>query len=259
MKQHSIYRESYGIGQDVVMVHGWCMHTGIWREFAQELSKFCKVTCLDLPGHGRSAMIKDYSLDGITEALLDSVSAKAVWIGWSLGATVVLNIASRFPNQVHSVMLIAGTPRFVQSKHWSDAMALTSLDVFMSNLEHDFDGTLVRFLKLQTRGAELARESLQLLRTRLTECDPPDLRALNGGLDILRTADMRHVMRNLDCPGCIVLGEKDTLVPVTVGDAIKALWPSAQCHVIDKAGHVPFISHLQETVSYTQKFLANHR
>ena len=37
------------------------------------------------------------------------------WLGWSLGATVVLDIASRYPERVSSLVLLAGNPLFTQT------------------------------------------------------------------------------------------------------------------------------------------------
>ena len=55
-----IHIETFGTGQPIVLVHGWAMHTGIWRDFAITLSNFYRVICVDLPGHGRSEAIADF-------------------------------------------------------------------------------------------------------------------------------------------------------------------------------------------------------
>ncbi|MBS4051006.1 MAG: pimeloyl-ACP methyl ester esterase, partial [Methylomonas sp.] len=34
------------------MLHGWAMHTGVWRDFARRLAEYYQVICVDLPGHG---------------------------------------------------------------------------------------------------------------------------------------------------------------------------------------------------------------
>ncbi len=36
------------------MVHGWGLHSGIWDDFVPLLEASFRVTCVDLPGHGRS-------------------------------------------------------------------------------------------------------------------------------------------------------------------------------------------------------------
>ncbi len=85
-------------GKPIVLVHGWAMHTGIWREFAKQLAQNYRVTCIDLPGHGRSEAIDPFTLERISDELVDAIpDPSSCWLGWSLGATVVLDIAARYP------------------------------------------------------------------------------------------------------------------------------------------------------------------
>ncbi len=114
-----IHQQTYGKGKSIVMVHGWAMHSGIWRDFAQQLAQDYQVTCIDLPGHGRSERIDSFTLDRISETLVNAVSNESsCWLGWSLGATVVLDLARRYPERVNSLILLAGNPAFIQSAHW---------------------------------------------------------------------------------------------------------------------------------------------
>ncbi|MHB8535916.1 MAG: alpha/beta fold hydrolase, partial [Sulfuricaulis sp.] len=50
----TIFYERSGHGPDVVLVHGWGLHGGVWADIARGLSKDFRVTVPDLPGHGRS-------------------------------------------------------------------------------------------------------------------------------------------------------------------------------------------------------------
>jgi len=68
-----IYLETYGKGKPIVLVHGWAMHTGIWREFAKQLALNYQVTCIDLPGHGRSEKIDPFTLERISDELVNII------------------------------------------------------------------------------------------------------------------------------------------------------------------------------------------
>ena len=65
----SLYFESVGRGPDVVLVHGWGLHGGVWSRVAQALADEFTVHCVDLPGHGHSASLQDYTLDNLARAL----------------------------------------------------------------------------------------------------------------------------------------------------------------------------------------------
>ena len=43
-----------GHGPDLVMLHGWGMHSAVWSDWADALASEFRVHCVDLPGHGNS-------------------------------------------------------------------------------------------------------------------------------------------------------------------------------------------------------------
>ncbi len=237
------------------MVHGWGMHTGLWRDLAVRLAERYHVTCLDLPGHGHSPMIPDYSIDGLCRALLNAAPEQAHWIGWSMGATLVIDLAARCPERVRSIVVMAGNPRFTRNDDWPTGLDPAILEGMSLNLTQDCQAALLRFLALQTAGLPGAKGLFKTLRQRLLECAPADLDVLRGGLEILETADVRHAMRQISCPALVLLGAKDTLVPVRSGEAMLALCSAAQLRVIDEAGHMPFVSHPKETLACLLRFL----
>ncbi len=54
----TLYTDTAGIGPDVVLVHGWGMHSGVWEDVAGDLLNDYRVTVLDLSGHGFSRPTK---------------------------------------------------------------------------------------------------------------------------------------------------------------------------------------------------------
>jgi len=52
----ALHVESHGSGAPLVMLHGWGMHGGIWGGVVDQLAQHCRVLCVDLPGHGYSAL-----------------------------------------------------------------------------------------------------------------------------------------------------------------------------------------------------------
>ncbi|MCI0654853.1 MAG: pimeloyl-ACP methyl ester esterase BioH [Methylococcaceae bacterium] len=254
--ENPIFSESLGRGEDVVLVHGWAMHGGFWREFAEDLARYYRVTRLDLPGHGRSAPIDDYTPENIATWLARSAPEKAHWIGWSLGATLVLFLSGLFPERVKSIGLIAGNPKFSKDPDWPHALGNDVLDRFNQNLCEDFTGTLLRFLKIQTLGLKFSQQAYRTLKNRLYECAPPHPRALFAGVEILKFADLREQLNSVGKPVLIVLGTEDFLVPVEVGESLMALNPSAHRCVIQNAGHMPFITHREECLAEVIRFLS---
>ena len=238
-----IFQETLGAGGDVVMIHGWGMHSGVWRPFAQMLSQYYRVTLLDLPGHGASETGVDLSLDGIAQALLARAPERAHWVGWSLGATLALYIARHYPQRVLSVTLLAGNARFTQAGHWPHAMEQNVFDKFTQGLIEDYHATILRFLGLQTWGLPDARQVLKHMLDVLSTRGEPDQRALMAGLAILRDTDLLAALPCLKSPLLIMVGGRDRLVPAAAGKAMAGLAGHAEHRLIEGAGHIPFITH----------------
>ena len=253
-----IHLETYGQGKPIVLVHGWAMHTGIWREFAQQLALNHQVTCIDLPGHGQSEKIDSFTLERISAELVNAVPSEGCcWLGWSFGATVVLDIASRYPERVSSLILLAGNPLFTQTAQWP-GMDVQLLDDFADNLSKNCQATLLRFLSLQVVDAPDYKALLKQLKAAVFEHDAPDRETLQGGLDILKHADLRPALSKLAVPVSAILGSRDTLVPVAIGQQMQQLLPGMELNIIDNAGHVPFLSHQQALLAIISRFMGQH-
>lgn len=248
-----LYTETHGNGEPLVMLHGWGMHTGIWRDFSRRLGRYYQVICVDLPGHGRSPG-SDFSLESCTESLLDVLPQQpCCWLGWSLGALLALAVAEKAPQRVEALILLSGNPRFTRTKDWP-GLPQATLRQFADNLEKDRQWTLIRFLFQQVQGLPDAAEKLQGMKNRLGESGIPDQQALFAGLRILRESDLRQTLQSLSCPALAILGGQDTLVPAAAGNAMRQLQPELVLKIIDDAGHVPFLSHEREVLQQIRQF-----
>ena len=70
-------------------------------------------------------------------------------------------------------------------------MDVQLLDEFAEHLNENCQATLLRFLSLQVKGLPDHKAFLKALKTAVFECDAPDAKTLQGGLEILKQADMR--------------------------------------------------------------------
>ncbi len=248
--------ETYGAGRNIVLVHGWGLHGGVWRDLAQQLAGSFGVIVPDLPGHGRSRRVDDaFTLEVLADALQQQVAGPAVWVGWSLGAHVALTAARRFPAAVDRLVLIGATPRFVQAPDWPHAMVPETLAQFARELETDYRGTLARFLSLQAGDGDAARETVRRLRVILAECGDPAPAALRAGLRLLAETDLRSQLADIGAPALVLHGGRDRLAPPGAGEYLAAHLPRAQFALIPPAGHAPFLSHPDETWRALETFL----
>lgn len=242
-----LHTQQLGDGPDLVLVHGWGMHGGIFAPLVERLAGHFRITLLDLPGHGRSDDMDDCQLDTLLENLEAVVPGPAVWVGWSLGGMVALAFADRYPQLVRRLILLASTPRFVAAADWPQAMPPARLQAFGESLAEDPALTIRRFLALVAMGAP-DKAALRQLRAQVLAEPLPRLQGLQCGLHWLLTLDLRTILSRLSCPLLALLGERDQLVPVALGRAMQRLNPALELAVIEQAGHAPFLSHTPDCV-----------
>lgn len=253
----SIHCERQGTGPEIVLVHGWGMHGGIWGELPARLAQSFSVTVVDLPGHGRSRTPSAMAtLAGLTDALAAIVPPAAVWLGWSLGGLVAMDAALRHPRRVTQLILIASTPRFVAAPDWPHAMTEPVFAEFAGGVMHDYRGGLERFLSLQCRGDEGGRDLLRRLRAELFAHGEPDPAALTAGLAILERTDLRPRLGEIRTPTLVVHGSHDRLALPAAGEYLAARIAGARSITVKGAGHAPFLSQPTHVEQAVRGFLA---
>ena len=103
-----------GAGQTIVLLHG---NAGNTNDFSYRAIKLLcgdyKVVAIDRPGHGQSDRLRKESarLESQAALLHDTLSAigiaRPILIGHSWGASLALDYALRYPNEISSMVLLA--------------------------------------------------------------------------------------------------------------------------------------------------------
>jgi pimeloyl-[acyl-carrier protein] methyl ester esterase len=244
-----------GDGPDLVMLHVWGMHRGVWGETASELAQRYRLHLVDFPGHGEAAGERLSSDLGELAAAVAQRVPPAAWLGWSMGGLVALQALLDHRESISRVVLVATNPSFVRRAHWQRGVDESVFLSFASQLGEDFAGTLNRFLVLETLGSDTARESLRELRWDLHTGRMPDAHALAAGLSILRESDFSRCLGGLSAPTLWLAGGRDRLVPPGAMQDASQRAPGGRYHRIRGAGHAPFIGHREAFVRAVEGFL----
>ncbi|MFP5374227.1 MAG: pimeloyl-ACP methyl ester esterase BioH [Gammaproteobacteria bacterium] len=246
-----------GSGPPLVLLHGWAMHGGVFAPLVARLRTHRTVHVVDLPGHGGSrGSALPLRLDACVEAV-SAVVPIAPWCGWSLGGLVALQAAATLPGRVPALAMLCASPRFVRGTRddWRHGVSAEIFRDFAAGLRADYRGTLERFIALEAFGSDHAREEIRALRGELFARGAPDAAVLAVGLQLLETADLRGLLPSLAVPSLWLAGRRDRLVDPRAMRAAAALAPGARFHVVEHAGHAPFLTHADEVAAQLQSFL----
>lgn len=226
----------------VVFLHGWGLHGGVWDAVAARLpGRTCRQP--DLPGYGDAPSVLPYDADGLADALAASQPARCIVVGWSMGGMIAQAWAARRPAQVAALILVATSPTFVNRADWHHGMAPEAFAQFAADLAADHRATLLRFLALQARGGDAARETVARLRESLAAHGEPNPASLAAGLGLLHDVDLRETACRIATPTLVVHGGRDTVCPYTAGAWLADNIAGARLATHGRAAHAPFLSH----------------
>ncbi len=209
----------------VILIHGAGGSRLHWPAELRRLPGI-RVYALDLPGHGRSAGPGcDSVVDGVTAVigLLDATgTARAVWVGHSMGGAIAQMAALYHPDRVAGLVLI-GT-----------AAHLGSATKELTGGAYDFERA-VNALTQRIWGDGAPPALIQLSRQAMDEL-PPEV--LHGDLVACRAFDLRAQIGDIQAPALVIAGTTDRLVPYTQGVQLAQRLPHARLVTVPRAGHM---------------------
>ncbi|MGJ4730425.1 pimeloyl-ACP methyl ester esterase BioH [Luteimonas sp. SDU101] len=238
--------DTRGQGPDLVLLHGWAMHGGVFAALAERLAAHFTVHLVDLPGHGGS---RDSGLPLALEPVVEALAARlppALWAGWSLGGLFALHAAATRPAQVRGLAMICASPRFVRGEDWPLGMSPEIFRGFALGLRADYRTTLERFIALEAFGSDDARHEMRMLRNEVFARGEPAAHVLADGLALLETADLRATLPALPMPSLWLAGRRDRLVDPRAMRAAAEQVAQAEVVVVEHAGHAPFLTNADE-------------
>jgi malonyl-CoA O-methyltransferase len=204
--------------QDLVLLHGWGCNREVWRPLLVFLRPWANITLLDLPGCAPGSG-ETLQLTGLLSAILDCSPRQAVYVGWSLGGQLAIELAAQYPERVVALVTLCSNPLFVAANDWP-GMDEEGFHQFVGAVQTDPAAALKRFNTLQVAGSRHPRALLRMLQSLSHESAS---RELLVGLGWLQTLDQRESLSQLTQPQLHLLGEMDALVPVSVSQLIASV------------------------------------
>jgi len=219
----------------LIFLHGWGQSDRIWHG---QRDTFPDALFLNLPGHGGAPNANDW-LTTIAEQLPEQ---PCLLVGWSLGGMLAMQLASRYPDRVAGLVLVATTPRFRSDASWLHGCSDEVFEGFAEGVSAQSAKLLGRFFALMLHGDTLARSEFnQLARVSIDREQPPTAAGLRHGLELLASLDLRRIADTIRQPALVLHGDADAIIPAAAGRWLAANLPRASWRPM-QAGHAPFLT-----------------
>lgn len=237
-------------GPPVLLLHGFCVHGGMWEELRRGLEDHFDVLVPDLRSHGFSETVPGrFDVADLTDdvvALLDTLAIpRAHIVGYSLGGYIALDLAQRYPDRVNHLGLLCTGAHQGSTKRQAELFLLESVFrvVPASFMRHITERNL--------RGPSVPEELSMVLRwlmARITNA------GIIGGAGALRRVDLRAHLDRITHPTLLVTAGRDLALPRPFWEALLSI-PDARHHHIEEAGHALIVSHGEELRDRVRAFL----
>jgi len=244
-----------GQGKDLVLIHGWGMHSGIWEPIIDRFSNQYTLHLVDIPGMGKSDVINPYDLDHVTEEISKALPPSFDILGWSLGSLIAIKMSLMYPKKIHRMVLVGGTPCFINQTDWSYGVDVRDFNNFANKLFKNYKSTMINFYILQLMHSKNSKLIIKKLKEMEAVENPPEIKSLQLGLDILLNNDLRNDINKIKHQTLLITGDMDRLTPKSASMWLEGHLKESQLKLIKGASHIPFLSHSDEFFNCLDQFL----
>lgn len=254
--ESEIFYKEIGEGMPVVFLHGFAEDSNIWEEQTNFLQNFCRLIIPDLPGSGKSVLIKkdnvgmeDYAAC-INTLLASEGTKKCILLGHSMGGYIALAFAEKFAEKLLGFGLVHSTAfadseekksnrikgiRVMEEYGVYPFLKNTTPNLFSSDYKNNHPE---RVEELIERGKNYSIEALTGYYTAM-----------------INRPDRTEVLAKSKVPVLFVIGSEDTAAPVN--DLLKQVYLPAisHIHIIKGVGHMSMLETPDQLNTYLLEFI----
>ncbi|HSK64043.1 MAG TPA: alpha/beta fold hydrolase [Pyrinomonadaceae bacterium] len=241
-----------GLGQPVVLLHGYPFNRSLWNEQVNALSNSFRVITPDLRGLGESdaaqgpATMNRMAQD--VAALLDHLEiSRAVIGGLSMGGYVVLAFYKQFPARVRSLIL-ADTRAQADTEEGKQTRFQQAEKARAEGMAGIADSMLPKLLTPET--VSKRPDVVKRVRDMMLKTKPEG--AAGALLGMAEREDQTSLLSQVSCPTLILVGREDPITPVADSEKMHSEIAGSRLVVIENAAHV---SNLERTDQFNEELM----
>lgn len=230
------------------MLHGWGFPAAVFVSLHEQLAADFEIEMPDRPGYGDRADQSVTALSNINSSV--RLTSPTLVLGWSLGGLAALQLALEQPDMVTGLVLLAGTPSFVNREGWQQGMDKAIFDAFRKQVTDNQAQALQQFVRLNS-AAKPDRQTKAELNA-LSGKVAAD--ALIDGLDELESADLRELIEKITVPVLLLHASDDRVVPVAASHYLYQHLSCSRLVELETGGHAFFLQQASEVADQIRAF-----
>jgi len=240
----------------LLLIHGLGDDADSWRHVILPLAERHRVIAIDLPGFGRSDYLSaPYTTELYTSSILSLMDAlsipSTVLVGSSMGGMISHRIALEHPKRVDGLVLVNGS-MVVKEQSGAGEILLFAVPFLgewrYNRLRRDPDEAYRTLRGYYADLDSLPEADQAFLFQRVNERVWSDsqrdaylstLRQMVRSTILQPKKDLEERIKANQTPLLIIWGEQDIIMPITNGQALALMHPTANFIPIPGAGHLP--------------------
>jgi pimeloyl-ACP methyl ester carboxylesterase len=239
-----VHYETYGRGRPVILLHGWLGSWALWRETIAQLGTHFRFYALDFFGFGETLDTSGTTLDKysvhhyieLVNGFMDKLGLiKAPLIGHSMGGTVSLGMAHRYPDKVVKLAII-GSP--INGGSLNPFLKLSGYKT-IADLVFTMPFILDTFIYLLTTTS--ARDGRALYRMVREDASKVSADAFFHSIGTLHKTNFTSYLPDIHKPVLGVYGRKDVIVSPRQSKVLLQYAPNATEAWFHDSGHFPMM------------------
>ncbi len=253
--------DAAGSGEALVFIHGFA-GSGQWWQYTKDfLCRDFKVITVDLPGHGQSQWMT-VSLNDMAQdigQLMDHLGIDHFSIvASSFGGLIAMELYRQMANhRIMRISFVGSIPKFARSENYPAGLDIDKIRTMSQQFEANYGSVLDIFFRSLFTMKERDSKQFQALKQLRVSETLPQKPALQHFLTLLEATDYRDRISKIICPLQYITGSDDYICPKAIMDWIAEHTYNARFDVIDKCGHLPFLTEVDEYNRLLEDFLLN--
>ena len=235
----------------ILLMHGSGLTHIVWSLHEQfYASQGFNVLSIDLPGHGNSDGPSLTSIDHISDwvkQLMEKLNVRTIsLVGHSQGSLVGINFASRYPDLIDKLVLVAGSYKMPVNQDLIDLAEAGDEKALLLMMKWGYEGSKA-FI-----GGNPVKKIINSSRE-IREILAVDLNACNN----YKTG--KESLEKINCSTLCIFGDLDKMVPINVGNKMAELIKNSKTKVITNCGHMIIFEKAFEMRNIVKEFILGIR